>query len=88
MRPDVFLFPRRSLKSAVCPILEHPVPSQNFPASRYRETVRSSLPHYRLQVFSALLNFNSSRSFILALCSCDLLLPIEQPIISAISLCS
>src|SRR4051812_13533844 len=38
--------------------------------------------------FSALLCFSRSRNFMRALCNCDLLLPIEQPIISAISLCS
>ena len=38
--------------------------------------------------FSALLSFNRSRNFMRALCNCDLLLPIEHPIISAISLCS
>ena len=43
---------------------------------------------YRREAFSALLNLSRSRSFILALCNCDLLLPMEQPIISAISLCS
>src|SRR5438067_6442419 len=43
---------------------------------------------HRRTAFSALLCFNRSRSFIRALCSCDLLLPMEHPIISAISLCS
>lgn len=43
---------------------------------------------YLRAAFSALLSFNKSRSFMRALCSCDLLFPIEHPIISAISLCS
>src|SRR5207244_12219005 len=43
---------------------------------------------YGLMAFSALLVFRSSRNFIRALCNCDLLLPIEQPTIPAISLCS
>src|SRR5215472_9486964 len=47
-----------------------------------------SAPLYRRAAFSALLSFNRSRSFMRALCNCDLLLPMEQPIISAISLCS
>src|SRR5205085_7419401 len=44
-------------------------------------------PHGFL-AFSALLVLRRSRNFNLALCSCDLLLPIEQPTSSAISLCS
>src|SRR5436309_3634410 len=43
---------------------------------------------HRREAFSALLSFNRSRSFMRALCNCDLLLPMEHPIISAISLCS
>src|SRR5215467_10948878 len=43
---------------------------------------------HRREAFSALLSFKRSRSFMRALCNCDLLLPMEQPIISAISLCS
>lgn len=38
--------------------------------------------------FSARRIFSMSRSFIRALCSCDLLLPIEHPTMPAISLCS
>ena len=38
--------------------------------------------------FSALLVLRKSRNFIRALCNCDLLFPIEQPTIVAISLCS
>ena len=38
--------------------------------------------------FSALLVLRISRNFIRALCNCDLLLPMEHPTISAISLCS
>src|SRR4029077_13850058 len=38
--------------------------------------------------FSALLVLRKSRNFIRALCNCDLLFPIEQPTIAAISLCS
>src|SRR5579864_973647 len=38
--------------------------------------------------FSARFILSRSRNFIRALCSCDLLFPIEQPIIVAISLCS
>src|SRR4051812_22957474 len=45
-------------------------------------------PAHRRAAFSALLNLSKSRSFIRALWSCDLLFPIEHPIISAISLCS
>src|SRR5947209_19701418 len=47
-----------------------------------------SAPFYRRAAFSALLSFSRSRSFMRALCNCDLLFPIEHPIISAISLCS
>src|SRR5262249_35517079 len=47
-----------------------------------------ALPAHRRMAFSALLSFKRSRSFMRALWSCDLLLPMEQPIISAISLCS
>src|SRR5579864_4204323 len=38
--------------------------------------------------FSARFILSRSRNFIRALCSCDLLFPIEQPTIAAISLCS
>ena len=44
--------------------------------------------NYPVLAFSALMNFKKSRSFNRALWSCDLLLPIEQPTIWAISLCS
>jgi hypothetical protein len=48
------------------------------------------LPGFHLLVaaLSARVIFSKSRSFIRALWSCDLLFPMEQPIISAISLCS
>src|SRR4029079_18628754 len=62
---------------------------------KFRTRHGSSLPdtftavlRHGLMAFSALLVFRSSRNFIRALCSCDLLLPMEQPTISAISLCS
>src|SRR5512146_195657 len=55
-------------------------------ASPYSGT--AAQPLIRREAFSALLSFSRSRSFMRALCSCDLLFPIEQPIISAISLCS
>src|SRR5208283_298100 len=48
---------------------------------------RDGLP-YLFAALCAWLSLRSSRSFMRALCSCDLLLPMEQPIISAISLCS
>ena len=41
-----------------------------------------------LSAFSARFILSRSRNFIRALCNCDLLLPIEQPTIVAISLCS
>src|SRR5260370_17064168 len=48
----------------------------------------SSFPSHGLAAFSALLVLRISRSFIRALCNCDLLFPIEHPTIPAISLCS
>src|SRR5262249_15116478 len=59
--------------------------------SRYGPTTYRSARLFILYLraaFSALLSFNKSRSFMRALCNCDLLFPIEHPIISAISLCS
>lgn len=43
---------------------------------------------WMLAVFTLLTRGSNVRSFMRALCSCDLLFPIEQPSISAISLCS
>src|SRR5690242_14343871 len=58
-------------------------------ASRVMDSVLLSAAMFYLRAaFSALLSFNRSRNFMRALCNCDLLLPIEHPIISAISLCS
>src|ERR1051326_448839 len=51
-------------------------------------TAQPASVFYLREAFSALLSFNKSRSFMRALCNCDLLFPIEHPIISAISLCS
>src|SRR5438045_8854457 len=45
------------------------------------------LASHGLVAFSALLVLRSSRSFILALCHCDLLVPIDPPTTSTISLC-
>src|SRR5262249_24030575 len=59
-------------------VVVHPLPTNSL--SRWWLYLRAA--------FSALLSFNSSRSFMRALCNCDLLLAMEQPIISAISLCS
>src|SRR5437868_13730347 len=61
---------------------------QDFLKFGARHLLTLSRPAHRRTAFSALLCFSRSRSFILALCSCDLLLPMEHPIISAISLCS
>src|SRR6266404_615568 len=43
---------------------------------------------YCFVAFSALLVLSDSRSFMRALCNCDLLLPMEHPSMVAISLCS
>src|SRR5215469_13400690 len=45
-------------------------------------------PYQDFSVFPERFFFSRSRSFMRALCNCDLLFPIEHPTIEAISLCS